>query len=906
MKKLIKILTIPMVFGGALALAACQKPAEPVEKFEVAFETDGGTMYYTVRAEKGDSITLPTPEKEGYDFEGWFVSENYEGSALGESYLVEGDITLYAKWDAYDGTIKFESNGGTKYSDLSFYAQKVNIPTPEREGYLFAGWYDNETFSGEKIEGTILPKEDMTLYAKWEEIIGSVVFVSNGGTEYEVIHTAGQKVELPTPTKQDYIFAGWYDNKELQGKVYEGEILPEGTVTLFARWANTFNVVTLEENGGVEEKDIIHFDNDELNLPTPFRYGYGFRGWYEDVSFTGEPVSEHYRPVKDTTLYAKWEKITYVYMYYGENLDSVRLEYNEGDVIPVESLTELYTPNDLTVTDYLGREHFAPFMYWAYEGADEKSHIKVTSDITVGSEHIILVAQYDYSSVPANEHLTYDVDKDVYTTTGKVAHVFIEDAPTTPYSYSMDISFTKGIGGGVGPAFRMDLPGTNYQYESGCNYLCPGIIPADGSMQISSVYNGAWSRLVSSIPLASMPEEWQEKFNSTEANHKITLTMTIVDYGSSFEVYVDNKLALSYTNATTLAKYTGNDLGLRSSTTPAKLSNINLSTGYKVSFNTHTDGLTVKDTSWLVGDIELPMLSKENAALEGWYYDEELTQRVDNENFVIKQDTTLHAKWSSEYHVVSFNTNGGSASTNVNWVAGKLMFPADPTKMNYMFTGWYYDSACTREVDPYNFETSENTTLYAGWRLPYSHLTKNADGSYTYTKKTEAVLGTLESGIPAEGTYHEFNQTITMTKGAGSVGLAFRMNMNMDYTYETAGTDYLSIQFCSNFFRISYVTNGKWVRLLPNNADYAITKMPQSWQDKVNSTAEGAQMTVKLTVKDYGSYFEAYVDGELAYTYGQNGETVDLTKYTGNGYGVRCSAGTTVIFDDIEGKVVNK
>ena len=300
------------------------------------------------------------------------------------------------------------------------------------------------------------------------------------------------------------------------------------------------------------------------------------------------------------------------------------------------------------------------------------------------------------------------------------------------------------------------------------------------------------------------------------------------------------------------------------------------------------------------------MLSKENAALEGWYYDEELTQRVDNENFVITQDTTLHAKWASEYHVVSFNTNGGSAAQNVNWVAGKLMLPANPTRMNYMFTGWYYDTACTREVDPYNFETSANITLYAGWRLPYSHLTKNADGSYTYTKKTEAVLGTLESGIPAEGTYHEFNQTITMTKGAGSVGLAFRMNMNMDYTYETAGTDYLSIQFCTNFFRISYVTNGKWVRLLPNNADYALAKMPQSWQDKVNSTADGAQMTVKLTVKDYGSYFEAYIDDVLAYTYGQNGETVDLTKYTGNGYGVRCSAGTTVIFDDIEGKVVNK
>ena len=69
MKKLIKILTVSLVFGGALTLAACQKPVETVEKFEVAFETDGGTMYYTVRAEKGDSINLPTPEKEGYDFE---------------------------------------------------------------------------------------------------------------------------------------------------------------------------------------------------------------------------------------------------------------------------------------------------------------------------------------------------------------------------------------------------------------------------------------------------------------------------------------------------------------------------------------------------------------------------------------------------------------------------------------------------------------------------------------------------------------------------------------------------------------------------------------------------------------------------------------------------------------------
>ena len=63
-------------------------------------------------------------------------------------------------------------------------------------------------------------------------------------------------------------------------------------------------------------------------------------------------------------------------------------------------------------------------------------------------------------------------------------------------------------------------------------------------------------------------------------------------------------------------------------------------------------------------------------------------------------------------------------------------------------------------------------------------------------------------------------------------------------------------------------------------------------------------MTATLTVRDYGSYFEVYIDGDLAYTYGQYGETFDLTQFTGNGYGIRCSSGTEVTFRDITAKEV--
>ena len=93
--------------------------------------------------------------------------------------------------------------------------------------------------------------------------------------------------------------------------------------------------------------------------------------------------------------------------------------------------------------------------------------------------------------------------------------------------------------------------------------------------------------------------------------------------------------------------------------------------------------------------------------------------------------------------------------------------------------------------------------------------------------------------------------------------------------------------------------------MLPNNADYVFNKLPLSWQEKYNAAEDGANMTVRLTIRDYGTYFMVYIDDALAYTYGQNGETVDLTKFTGNGYGVRGSSNKTVIYSDIYGKEAN-
>ena len=67
-------------------------------------------------------------------------------------------------------------------------------------------------------------------------------------------------------------------------------------------------------------------------------------------------------------------------------------------------------------------------------------------------------------------------------------------------------------------------------------------------------------------------------------------------------------------------------------------------------------------------------------------------------------------------YAVSFDTGGGSSVENQLLAAGeKVVKPADPTKQDVTFAGWFKDSALTT---PWIFDTdlvAANTTLYAKW-----------------------------------------------------------------------------------------------------------------------------------------------------------------------------------------------
>lgn len=134
---------------------------------------------------------LPTPVKEGHIFKGWYDNPELTGNPITiiES-SVKNDITLYAKWTAYNyKNINYVLDGGTLSEDApTNYVVTVGVDlsnvVPTKDGYKFLGWFDNAEGLGNPItEISKDAEEDITLYALWQDetINFDVTYVLNGG-----------------------------------------------------------------------------------------------------------------------------------------------------------------------------------------------------------------------------------------------------------------------------------------------------------------------------------------------------------------------------------------------------------------------------------------------------------------------------------------------------------------------------------------------------------------------------------------------------------------------------------------------------------------------------------------------------------------------------------------------------
>ena len=123
-------------------------------------------------AQKGTTVTLEAPTKEGHLFTGWEDKEKGKSYPAGEDgkvkITVTGAMTLTAVWKDRTFTVTYVLLDGKTRTETAAYGQNVTLGEEPRTGYTFVGWKDSEKVyhAGETITVT----GDMTLTAEWKKL----------------------------------------------------------------------------------------------------------------------------------------------------------------------------------------------------------------------------------------------------------------------------------------------------------------------------------------------------------------------------------------------------------------------------------------------------------------------------------------------------------------------------------------------------------------------------------------------------------------------------------------------------------------------------------------------------------------------------------------------------------------
>lgn len=201
-----------------------------VDQFDVTLKFGGSYADETITVDYGtplESILYETRNSNGYGVTTW--SETGGGTAF--TGIIDRDITLYAG-DEWAPVIELDYSEGD-YGGALIVAQagaEIDLPTPKKSCSKFMGWKDEY---GNPFTQSTMPQDGAKLKASWQ---GVLEFDSNGGTKVNNIsEPANTKIELPKPTRDGYLFAGWFEDN---GSKYMETAMPREGKKLKAGWAD--------------------------------------------------------------------------------------------------------------------------------------------------------------------------------------------------------------------------------------------------------------------------------------------------------------------------------------------------------------------------------------------------------------------------------------------------------------------------------------------------------------------------------------------------------------------------------------------------------------------------------------------------------------------------------------------
>ena len=388
-------LPIIVPFGTSRTITITYSSSTPgtvnvVNKFDfrkvyyITYNLKGGTSSSSdltnrqVKYENVDlTLTNDEPTLSGYEFLGWTDEQN--GTTVkfepGDTYTIDGaNKILYAIYKKDNYTITFDAQDGSENQtkEVQVGDQIGTLPTHQRDGYHFDGWYTGQT-DGTQITTTTVPDSDKTYYAHYTPYRLTINYYAGGATKNGNTTLSNQKLttdtydydgeNLATAGLKNYDSASstwnlikdgyhadkyWYlGNNTSTTKVHEdtaiakvqdlatalnkGDDFKTGNVevNIYAGWtANTYKLHFDKNNTnatGVMSDQTLTYDAPEANRKINkniFTYtGHTFVGWNTQANGQGTPYTDEQVINLVTTnnqtinLYAQWILTNYSITY---------------------------------------------------------------------------------------------------------------------------------------------------------------------------------------------------------------------------------------------------------------------------------------------------------------------------------------------------------------------------------------------------------------------------------------------------------------------------------------------------------------------------------------------------------------------------------------------------------------
>ena len=254
--------------------------------------------------------------------------------------------TVQYNLNGASGTIDSDSIGystkGSEWYSLSISFDTTTVVASRvRTGYTFAGWKSSKT--GEVYNaGDTIPESEFTTYnfgatpptltltAQWTANQHTVTLSAGSGatipatsgwtisgtTATKTVNFGSALGTLPTPTKTNYRFDGWFDSNNNQ--VTSSTVLSvDQNVTYTAHWTQIVYTYTFKGNGGSPSTQTKNINAGSAiltngaapsGISNPTRTGYLFDGWA--LSSSGTAITSTIYATgsyaKNMTLYAVW------------------------------------------------------------------------------------------------------------------------------------------------------------------------------------------------------------------------------------------------------------------------------------------------------------------------------------------------------------------------------------------------------------------------------------------------------------------------------------------------------------------------------------------------------------------------------------------------------------------------